>query len=221
MSEKMYRSTDPEMDEVELSEGGLSEPAEQGDNDDLSSVTGTIHISEEVIMELAKKTLTTVTGVQPASPGIASKLGIGRKASDGIRVSVEEKFPPAVTVDVYLMVKYGLRIPDVAWDVQEAIKNSLEQYTGYDVRAVNINVQGIYFKDKPIAPPEDEKTEENDEIETKAPPFVDDEDDLEAFDDLDDDDAEAEAADADEAEPEVERDDDDENEEVPPEVEKP
>ncbi|MGI6253724.1 MAG: hypothetical protein ACOYJV_09835, partial [Aminivibrio sp.] len=99
--------------------------------------------------------------------------------------------------------------------------NSLEQYTGYDVRAVNINVQGIYFKDKPIAPPEDDKTEENDEIETKAPPFVDDEDDLEAFDDLDDDDAEAEAADADEAEPEVERDDDDENEEVPPEVEKP
>lgn len=179
MSEKMYRSVDPELDDVEMSEGGLSEPAEQGDYDDLSSVSGTIHISEEVIMELAKKTLTTVPGVQPASPGIASKLGIGRKASDGIRVSVEDKFPPAVTVDVYLLVKYGLRIPDVAWDVQEAIKKSLEQYTGYDVRAVNINVQGIYFKDKPIAPPEEEKTGEQDAVETKTPPFVDEEDDVE------------------------------------------
>lgn len=212
MSEKMYRSTDPEMDEVELSEGGLSEPAEQGDNDDLSSVTGTIHISEEVIMELAKKTLTTVPGVQPASPGIASKLGIGRKASDGIRVSVEDKFPPAVTVDVYLLVKYGLRIPDVAWDVQEAIKKSLEQFTGYDVRAVNINVQGIYFKDKPVAPPEEEKPGEQEPVETKTPPFVDEEDDVEEP-AAHDDDVTA-AVDA-----EVGLDDEDKKETIPPEVE--
>ena len=152
MSE-MYKSQEPEMDEIERPAGGLSEMAEQGGPDEISSVNGSIHISEEVIMELAKKTLTTIPGVQPASPGIASKLGIGRKASDGIRVSVEDKFPPLVTVDVYLMVKYGLRIPDLAWDVQEAIKKALEQYTGYDVKAVNINVQGIYFQDKPIPGP--------------------------------------------------------------------
>lgn len=210
MSEKMYRAIDPDMDEVDLSEGGLSEPAGQEDYDDMSSVSGTIHISEEVIMELAKKTLTTVPGVQPASPGIASKLGIGRKASDGIRVSVEDKFPPAVTVDVYLLVKYGLRIPDVAWDVQEAIKDSLEQFTGYDVRAVNINVQGIYFKDKPAAAVEEEKPAEREVVETKTPPFVDEEDDVDL--------PAAPVKDASEPEPGRNN---DKKETFPPEVEKP
>jgi uncharacterized alkaline shock family protein YloU len=177
MSE-MYKSQEPEMDEVAKPEGGLSEMAEQEGPDEISSVNGSIHISEEVIMELAKKTLTTIPGVQPASPGIASKLGIGRKASDGIRVSVEDKFPPVVTVDVYIMVKFGLRIPDAAWDVQEAIKKTLEQYTGYDVKAVNINVQGIYFKEKPAAAPAPEPVEEEKAAPYEAPanasaPFVD------------------------------------------------
>ena len=181
MSE-MYKSQEPEMDEIGRPEGGLSEMAEQGGPDEISSVNGSIHISEEVIMELAKKTLTTIPGVQPASPGIASKLGIGRKASDGIRVSVEDKFPPVVTVDVYLLVKYGLRIPDAAWDVQEAIKKTLEQFTGYDVKAVNINVQGIYFQDKPIpapAPkpaPEEEKPAAYEPPVSVSEPFVDAED---------------------------------------------
>ncbi len=32
----------------------------------------------------------------------------------------------------------------MAWDVQEKIKDNLERYTGYSVKAVNVNVQGIY-----------------------------------------------------------------------------
>ena len=175
MSE-MYKSHDPEMDDLEQPSGGLNETAFQGLGE-VSSVSGTIHISEEVIVELAKKTLWSVPGVQPASPGIASKLGIGRKASDGIRVTVEDKVPPLVTVDVYIMVKYGLRIPDAAWEVQESIKKTIEEYTGYDVKAVNINVQGIYFKDKPVvspapeaAPVEEKPAAEEKVVEEKAAP---------------------------------------------------
>ena len=42
------------------------------------------------------------------------------------------------------LFRYGHRIPDIAWDVQEKIKDNLERYTGYEVQAVNVNVQGIY-----------------------------------------------------------------------------
>ena len=125
-----------------------TEPEEDSAPVSGGTVQGTVHIAEDVSMELAKKTLLTVPGVQPANPGIASKLGIGRKASDGIRVAVEEGKPPIITVDVFILIKYGLRIPDVAWDVQESVKSNLEQYTGYAVKAVNINVQGVYFEGK-------------------------------------------------------------------------
>lgn len=126
---------------------------------------GNIHISEDVIIELAKKTILGIPHIHAAHMGIASKLGLGRKAGDGIRVSVEEGKIPAMTVDAYILVKYGHRIPDLAWDVQEKIKANLERYTGYVVKAVNINVQGIYLED-PVDTPETKE----DETDTAAAP---------------------------------------------------
>ena len=48
-----------------------------------------------------------------------------------------------------MSVKYSLRIPDVCWDVQEAVKDQIERFTGYTVKSVNVYVQGITFSDKP------------------------------------------------------------------------
>lgn len=106
------------------------------------SPDGVIKISEDVIVELARKTIQGIRNIQTVS---ASRFGIGRKGSDGIRVSVDDGKIPSVSVDAYVLVKYGQRIPDLAWDVQEKVKTNLERYTGYSVKAVNINVQGIYL----------------------------------------------------------------------------
>ncbi|MEA3508517.1 MAG: Asp23/Gls24 family envelope stress response protein [Synergistota bacterium] len=109
---------------------------------------GSVRIAEEVIAQLATQALLKVEGVQPASPGLVANLRIGKKASGGVRISVEEGVPPVVLVDAYVTTKYGMRIPDAAWDVQESIKKSLEQFTGYGVKAVNVYVQGVYFEEE-------------------------------------------------------------------------
>lgn len=106
---------------------------------------GNVRISEEVIAQIAIQALLKVNGVQPASPGLVANLRIGKKTSGGVRISVEEGDVPAVVVDAYIATKYGLRIPDISWDVQESIKKTLEQYTGYNVKAVNVFVQGVFF----------------------------------------------------------------------------
>ena len=127
-----------------------------------SRVEGDIHIENDVIAELAKKTILGIPNIQLANIGIASKFGIGRKTGDGIRVSKEEGKIPVVTVDAFILVKYGQRIPDVAWDVQEKVKNNLERYTGYVVKEVNVNVQDIYVDEPHVAdktPKEDPKNE--------------------------------------------------------------
>jgi uncharacterized alkaline shock family protein YloU len=109
---------------------------------------GDVSISNDVIIELAKKTILSVPNIQLASMGLASKFGIGRKSGDGIRVSsVEDGKIKAITLDVYIKTKYGHRIPDLGLDVQEKVKANLERYTGYTVTAVNVNVQGIYLDD--------------------------------------------------------------------------
>ena len=109
---------------------------------------GNVRISDDVIIELAKKTILGIPNIQLANMGLVSKFGIGRKSGDGIRVlSVEDGKIPATTVDIYIRTKYGHRIPDLVWDVQEKVKANLERYTGYTVTAVNVNVQGIYVDD--------------------------------------------------------------------------
>jgi len=106
---------------------------------------GEVKISEEVISQMAIEALKSVPGVLPASSGLVANLRLGRRTSSGVKITIEETAPNEVIVDTYISVKYGLRIPDIAWDVQEAIKNQIENYTGYTVKAVNVHVQGIHF----------------------------------------------------------------------------
>jgi len=123
---------------------------------------GVIHISEDVIVELTRKTVATIPGIILGGTSIVSKLGIGKKVGDGIRISVEDGKVPAISVDTYISVQYGLRIPDVAWDVQEKVKEKLESFTGYSVKFINVNVQGIHFADKIEKVPEKVEETEHD-----------------------------------------------------------
>lgn len=112
-----------------------------------SSPGGKIRISEEVISQIAVKALASVHGVEAAAPGIMANL-MGRKAVNGIRIALTDGETPDIQVDTYITVKYGLRIPDLCWDVQEAIKDQVERATGYNVKSVNVYVQGIAFEEQ-------------------------------------------------------------------------
>ena len=114
---------------------------------DQTSLDGKIRISEDVISQLAIKALISVDGIQPANPGLMVNLRMGRKAINGVRISISDGDTPEIQVDTYVLVKYSLRIPDVCWDVQEAVKDQIERYTGYSVKSVNVYVQGITFPD--------------------------------------------------------------------------
>jgi uncharacterized alkaline shock family protein YloU len=119
---------------------------------DQTGLEGKIRISEDVISQLAIKALLSVEGIQPANPGLMANLRMGRKAANGVRISISDGDTPEIQVDTYISVKYSLRIPDVCWDVQEAVKDQIERYTGYSVKSVNVYVQGITFADKPADP---------------------------------------------------------------------
>lgn len=139
--------------DIEL-EGPEGMPNEKSD--------GTVRISEDVIAQIATQALLKVSGVQPANPGIVANLRIGKKTSGGVRITVEEGDVPSVVVDAYISTKYGLRIPDIAWDVQESIKKTLEQFTGYNVKGVNVFVQGVFFdQDQSKEAPQDSKPSKN------------------------------------------------------------
>lgn len=114
--------------------------------DEKVEIATNLNISEDVIGIIAGLAASEVEGIAGMTlgfvDGINQILGSSKKYSKGVKIELNGK---KVTVDIFVNVKYGVRIPDVAWAAQTAVKNAVENMTGLEVAAVNINVQGITF----------------------------------------------------------------------------
>lgn len=102
-----------------------------------------IKISDEVVAIIASMAASEVKGVANMSGGLVGGISeiLGKKTK-GVKVQVGEK---ETTIDISLIVEYGARIPDVAWEVQNKVKTQVESMTGLKVVAVNVIVQGVNF----------------------------------------------------------------------------
>ncbi|HCC33500.1 MAG TPA: Asp23/Gls24 family envelope stress response protein [Clostridiales bacterium] len=117
------------------------EPDASADADAVSS----LRISDEVVATIAGIAATEVDGIAGMSAGLVSGISemLGKKTfARGARVEVGEK---ETAMDLYVVVEYGVRIPDVAQRVQENVKRAVESMTGLDVVQVNVHVQGVVF----------------------------------------------------------------------------
>lgn len=114
---------------------------------------GSIRIADEVVSIIAGLAATEVDGIAGMSGGLAGGIAemLGKKNfAKGVKVEVGEK---EAAIDLYIIVEYGVRIPDIALNVQENVKKAIENMTGLSVVEVNVHVQGVGF-------PEDAKEEE-------------------------------------------------------------
>ncbi|NPV90391.1 MAG: Asp23/Gls24 family envelope stress response protein [Firmicutes bacterium] len=104
---------------------------------------GSIRIADDVVSIIAGLAATEVPGVAGMSGGIAGGIGeiLGRRnLSKGVKVEVGEK---ETAIDLSIIVEYGVRIPEVALRIQEAVKRAVESMTGLSVVEVNVHVQGV------------------------------------------------------------------------------
>lgn len=108
-----------------------------------------LNISEDVIGIIAGLAASEVEGIAGMTlgfvDGLNQILGSNKKYSRGVKIDLDGK---KVTIDLYVNVKYGVRIPDIAWAAQNSVKDAVENMTGLEVASVNINVQGITFEKK-------------------------------------------------------------------------
>lgn len=112
------------------------------------SSLGAIRIADEVVSIIAGLAATEVDGIAGMSGGIAGGIAemLGRKNfAKGVKVEVGEK---EAAVDLFIIVKYGVCIPDIALAVQENVKQAIETMTGLSVVEVNVHVQGVGFPEK-------------------------------------------------------------------------
>ena len=119
-----------------------------------------IKIAEDVVAKIAGIAASEVKGVFSMNGGIAGGISemFGKKSfSKGVKAQVTEK---DTILDLYIIVEYGSRIPDIAWEIQNKVKTAVENMTGLKVLEVNIHVQGVNLpKDEKVK--DEIKSEEN------------------------------------------------------------
>ena len=106
---------------------------------------GEIAISDGVIAELAKELALGQNGVQQMDDRYSHGIyaAISDEETEGVRISSRQE---GITIDLYIIVKYGLRIPDLALKLQDKEREVISKLTGLSVSAVNINIEGIIFE---------------------------------------------------------------------------
>ena len=118
-------------------------------NNEMDTDLGRVIISEELIATLAGVAAVECFGLVGMSSrklkdGIAELLGRDN-LSRGVEVNLEDD---QLSVTLNIIVSYGTKIPEVATNVMEKVKYTLEKLTGLTVTEVNVHVQGVRVSDK-------------------------------------------------------------------------
>lgn len=109
---------------------------------------GKVIYNEGIVNGITSLAVKEVEGVELVS---------GKK---GIRLYFEKD---GVYADISVVVKYGYNIPELAFRIQQTIKQTVESMTVYKIARVNVHIQGVEFPEvSAVLPPAIEaKTEEN------------------------------------------------------------
>ncbi len=133
------------------------------ENKNIQETSGNIKISDEVVVTIASVAVSEIDGICGTGAGLVE--GFARKfakkpAGGGIKVTMTDT---EVSIDVNVIMNYGVRIPEVAWNVQDAVKREVELMTGLTVTKVNVRVVGIEVPQEDKSIPAETANEETEE----------------------------------------------------------
>lgn len=102
---------------------------------------GNVKISDEVIAEISAVEAGEVSGIVGICDSKTGFFGI-KSAMKGVRADIREGI---VDIDVDIVVEYGVKMQDIAMELQGKIKRAVESMTGLIASKININIKGIKF----------------------------------------------------------------------------
>ncbi len=50
-----------------------------------------------------------------------------------------------IIINIMVRVEFGVRIPDLTWEIQKSIKEDLERLTHFTIKEINIHIQEFKF----------------------------------------------------------------------------
>lgn len=112
-------------------------------------VQGRIEVSPSAVATIANHAVLNSYGVVGMSSkslvnGLAQILRPDSKRGVEVHINHDE-----IVVDLYVVIRHGVRIATVARNIISSVKFSVEKTIGVPVSSVNVHVQGLHVIDEP------------------------------------------------------------------------
>ncbi|MEG1447757.1 MAG: Asp23/Gls24 family envelope stress response protein [Oscillospiraceae bacterium] len=119
-------------------------------NQELRQPSGSLRISQDVIATIADYAASEIGGVSPVNnvSSAISKIIGGKKIMKVTSIDLNDD---VAVIDMFLNLKYGTKIHEVAEDIQSSVKEAVQTMTGITVSKVNLHIDGITFEEKDLA----------------------------------------------------------------------
>lgn len=93
------------------------------------------------VINLAAKEISGVSSLCDNVGGFFKRL-FSKNYYEGVRLGFEKD---GIVIDIYMNVFFGVKVPDVAYKVQESIKNGVASMLDVKIKCINIHVLGVDF----------------------------------------------------------------------------
>lgn len=105
---------------------------------------GSLTISDDVVASYVSESVLKTEGVHDLYAGFSDTLSKNILGKDskykGLKITRDDE---GYTIDVYIIVDFGVKIPEIAWNVQKNVIAQLEQVMALVIKDVNIHIQGV------------------------------------------------------------------------------
>ena len=118
---------------------------------------GKVVYNADIIQSIVELAIAEVEGATPVED---KKRGVVlRIEKDGVYATAS------------VVVKYGYNVPELAYRVQQSVKQSVENMTNFKVLAVDVHVADVVFIEQPSVERDEEQHEEDGAAETTRNPI--------------------------------------------------
>lgn len=115
---------------------------------------GIIRISDDVVSTIAGLAAMETPGITAMSGGISEGLAkrlTGKNVQKGVTVEVGQV---EAAIDLRVIVQFGVKIHEACRDLQQNVREAVENMTGLTVVEVNVKVEGVSFKEEELEDPQ-------------------------------------------------------------------
>ncbi len=110
------------------------------------NTNGDIKISDDVIASIAGLAASEIEGITSIAGHITSDI-VGKRGVKNLSKGIKLAFKDGqVSIDLFVNIAYGYRIPKITAQLQERVKNAIENMTGLTASSITVHIVGIEIK---------------------------------------------------------------------------